>query len=255
LEEFQGKIGQSNGNLVVLLPDGENNIGIPTGTIKIQISEKIFEADFEGNTLSMLREEGQEKNELNKILKGWFGDDAGLPGTNFEVEFKYNDSEMLQMIPIVDNYNNERLTLWKRYKRNIIPACLGFEIAPNLLTTGVVQSDDFILLFVTLEKKGMPAEFQYKDKFLSPTLFQWQSQNRTRQESAQGQKFREPHKYGKTIHLFIRPKKDENNMTVPFHYCGVPRFIDWKGEQPITVKWELSEAVPEYLCKRLKVPD
>ena len=44
-------------------------------------------------------------------------------------------------------------------------------------------------------------------------------------------------------------------MTVPFHYCGVPRFIDWEGEQPITVKWELSEAVPEYLRARLKVPD
>ena len=75
------------------------------------------------------------------------------------------------------------------------------------------------------------------------------------QRSAQGQKFREPHKYGKTIHLFIRPKKDENNITVPFHYCGVPRFVDWEGEQPITVKWELSEAVPEYLRARLKVPD
>ncbi len=44
-------------------------------------------------------------------------------------------------------------------------------------------------------------------------------------------------------------------MTVPFHYCGVQRFIDWKGEQPITVKWKLSVAVPEYLLQRLKVPD
>ena len=69
-----------------------------------------------------------------------------------------------------------------------------------------------------------------------------------------GRRFGNGRVYGKTIHLFIRPKKDENNITVHFHYCGVPRFVDWEGEQPITVKWELSEAVPEYLHERLKVP-
>ena len=53
---------------------------------------------------------------------------------------------------------------------------LGFEIADNQLTNGVVNKNDFVLLFVTLEKKKMATEHQYDDQFLSTSVFQRQSQ-------------------------------------------------------------------------------
>ena len=131
---------------------------------------------------------------------------------------------------------------------------LDFEIPGNVLNSGVVTKSEFVLLFVTLEKQAMAAEHQYDDQFLSPTVFQWQSQNQTRQDSGRGQIFRNAEAQGKTIHLFVRPRAKEGNVSVPFHYCGVPKFLSWKGEKPITIQWELSEEVPAYLSERLKVP-
>ena len=43
-----------------------------------------------------------------------------------------------------------------------------------------------IFLLVTLEKGSMQEAHQYEDRFLSPTEFKWQSQNRTVQESNAG---------------------------------------------------------------------
>ncbi len=149
--------------------------------------------------------------------------------------------------------NYSGIKLWEKYSRKELASWL--EVEPVILTTGVVSTGNFLFLFVTLEKEDLPEEFQYKDKFLSPLIFQWQSQNRTRQESKTGQSFCYPDRHGKTIHLFIRRKKKDGNTIVPFFYCGVPRFISWEGEKPITIKWELEEAVPENLRLDLKVPD
>ena len=101
----------------------------------------------------------------------------------------------------------------------------------------------------------MPEEHRYEDAFLSPTIFQWQTQNRTRQDSRHGQVFRDAEGHGKTIHLFVRLRGKEKGTTVPFVYCGVPEFIDWEGEKPITIRWRLKDAVPEYLREKLNVPD
>ncbi len=147
------------------------------------------------------------------------------------------------------------IKLWEEYSRKEIPNVLGLDIDPFVLSTGVVSLDKLLLLFVTLEKQDLAEEFQYKDKFISPLIFQWQSQNQTRQGSKLGQSLRDPDNFGKKIHLFIRHKKKDGNTTVPFFYCGVPSFLSWEGDKPITIKWELEEAVPKYLREKFKVPD
>jgi len=118
----------------------------------------------------------------------------------------------------------------------------------------VVTKDSTVVLFVTLEKAKMPKEHRYEDAFLSPSVFQWQTQNRTRQESRQGQVFRDADANGKTIHLFVRRHAKEKGATVPFIYCGVPEFLNWEGERPITIRWRLAEPVPDFLREKLKVP-
>lgn len=40
----------------------------------------------------------------------------------------------------------------------------------------------------------------------------------------------------------------------PFLYLGVPRFVGWQGEKPITIDWDLPEPVPEHFRKMLRVP-
>jgi hypothetical protein len=54
-----------------------------------------------------------------------------------------------------------------------------------------------------VSKAGHGPEFQYKDHFLSPTEFEWQSQNRTSQGSA-GQDIQKHVERGIAVHLFVR---------------------------------------------------
>ncbi len=38
--------------------------------------------------VNVLRHPGNPRNELQDVLRRWFGPDAGLPGTNFQVAFR-----------------------------------------------------------------------------------------------------------------------------------------------------------------------
>lgn len=58
---------------------------------------------------------------------------------------------------------------------------------------------------------------------------------------------------GYSVHLFIRPTKLRGGGAAPFVYCGVPQFVDWRGEKPITVQWKLETPVPEHLRRLFKV--
>jgi hypothetical protein len=51
---------------------------------------------------------------------------------------------------------------------------------------------------------------------------------------------------GIPIHLFVRKtSKIPGGGSAPFIYCGDVDFIDWEGEKPITVRWQLPEEVPQ----------
>ena len=96
-----------------------------------------------------------------------------------------------------------------------------------------------VFLFVTLEKSDLEHHYQYEDGFMSPTRFHWQSQNRTKQDSKHGRLIRNHESMGERIHLFARPARKVKNKTCPFTYCGQLTFVEWQGEQPINVVWDL----------------
>jgi predicted RNase H-like HicB family nuclease len=73
------------------------------------------------------------------------------------------------------------------YSREEIPALFGLEFSTAVWNVGFVKRNKHILLLTTLDKAGHGSEFQYKDHFVSPVEFGWQSQNRTSQASADGQ--------------------------------------------------------------------
>ena len=109
-----------------------------------------------------------------------------------------------------------------------------------------------VFLLVTLDKSGKGSDFQYKDHFLSPTVFQWESQNRTRRDDAHGRLISSHKAQGIPVHLFVRKTgKIAGGGSAPFVYCGDVEFVDWEGEKPITVRWQLPEAVPEKLWHEL----
>lgn len=109
-------------------------------------------------------------------------------------------------------------------------------------------------LLVSLEKAGQQEQFQYRDHFVSPTEFEWQSQNRATQSNTYGLRVKNHRERGEAVHLFVRRHRKLNGGSAPFVYCGEVDFARWTGEKPITVRWTLREPVPQRLWAELKVP-
>jgi superfamily II DNA or RNA helicase/HKD family nuclease/diadenosine tetraphosphate (Ap4A) HIT family hydrolase len=143
--------------------------------------------------------------------------------------------------------------LWREYAREDIPALFGLRFNTGAWNQGIVVQGRQVILLVTLEKGDLAKEHRFEDMFLSPSRFQWQSQNRTKQISTHGQII-SGQLLGYTIHLFVRSAKKRGLKAAPFVYCGTPRFANWHSDAPITVNWKLDVPVPDYLRRTFKVP-
>ena len=74
-------------------------------------------------------------------------------------------------------------------------------------------------IFVGL-KKDEVGKLNYKDKFISSTLFQWESKNDTTVNNAEGRKLLAT----KRVYLFVRKVEKEDNVVLPFTYFGTGKF-------------------------------
>jgi hypothetical protein len=144
--------------------------------------------------------------------------------------------------------------VWRTYLRQRIPPLFGLEYSESVWNAGFVPRDGHLFLLVTLEKEDLAKTHQYKDQFLSPDTFQWESQNRMRRDTTWGKLLPAHREEGNRVHLFVRPTKKIRGRQAPFFYCGEVDFIDWEGDAPIRVRWRLREAVPETLRETLQVP-
>ena len=186
------------------------------------------------------------------LLRGWFGPDVGRPGTAHRVAFKSGPDDTLALEPIGTRTELKK-ELWKTYSREQIPPLFELEFNTGLWNQGFILKEEKIFLLVTLEKKSMAEDHKYEDRFESPTVFHWQSQNRTKQDSKHGQAIRHHDEKGIDVHLFVRPQSTEGGKAAPFVYCGQLDFMEWEGEQPISVRWRLRTPVPENWWRAFRV--
>mgnify|MGYP004691459583 FL=1 len=112
-------------------------------------------------------------------------------------------------------------------------------------------------VFVGLEKdKVAKGNFDYKDKFLSPSIFQWESVNNTTKDNAEGKKLLAT----KIVHLFVRKVDDEDGIVLPFTYFGTGKFTncrDSKNDNKPTLMFdiELDHEVDEEYRFDFQVPE
>ncbi len=83
------KVLHSNQKPILFLPNRKNEPDIPTGETRVDVEGTEYEAVFVKIAVNVLRRPGNPKNELTAVLRHWFGPDAGLPGTNFHVIFRW----------------------------------------------------------------------------------------------------------------------------------------------------------------------
>lgn len=248
---FQCRLSHADGRPIIFLPDRDRAEGVPEDWVPVDVDGQPFEAKFARIAVNVLRRRGAEENVLGEVLRGWFGEDAGRPGTRHQVEFLERGGRW-SLAPV--GASGEELELWGSYARKEVAERFGHDYS-RYWEQGVVKRDSDLFLFVTLEKADLPEQHRYGDRFLERDLFEWQSQNRTRQETNSGQDLRLHEERGITIRLFIRKYPKLDGRGAPFFYCGRVRFVDWEGNRPITVRWRLAEAVPDSLWPTLKHDD
>jgi len=154
------------------------------------IKEKIITSDLKLNV-----------DIITQDLKLYLTDLIEFAFESYERDF--NDFEGL--FKLMGNY----------YKEQIMNVLLGNS---NDKMKGTKCYDDgTTILFVGLKKDSSKEEkLNYKDKFLSSKLFQWESEVNTRVNNKNGIKLLKT----KVVHLFIRKMKEQDGITLPFTYFG-----------------------------------
>lgn len=233
----------AGGQPILFLPAEPERSDLPDGWTDVQIDSAKYSANFVKVAVNVIRKPGDEENQLPKILRGWFGPDAGASGTRHAVALARRGNDW-HLTPL--GRRDGQLQLWRSYSREEIPPLFGLEFSPAIWNAGFVKRPGAIFLLATLDKSGHGSEFQYKDHFVSRSEFEWQSQNRTSQDSRDGQDISKHANRDIAVHLFVRAqKKRAGGTSAPFVYCGDVRFLSWHGEKPITVRWQLPAEVPD----------
>ena len=151
---------------------------------------------------------------------------------------------------------NQPLKLHARYTRDQILVAFGLSTFDKKSSNreGAAENKKLNteILFINLIKseENFSPTTMYDDYAISETLFHWQSHNAYGPETTKGISYINHIVINKKILLFVREKaNDENGNTMGYVFIGEGIFKETEGSKPMSVKWELSEPMPNYLWK------
>ncbi len=86
----------------------------------------------------------------------------------------------------------------------------------------------------------------YADRAVSPTLFQWESQNATSSSSPTGSRYIHHVERGSSVHLFFRETKEADGQlgAPPYLYAGPATYVKHDGDRPMRILWRLEHELP-----------
>ena len=108
------------------------------------------------------------------------------------------------------------------------------------------------LLMVTLEKteENYSPTTMYNDYAVNEKIFHWQTPNSSLPEKGRGLSYINHKNNDKTILLFIREKNtDEYGNIMGYVFLGIANYIDHYGSKPMSINWDLEEAIPPFMWK------
>ncbi len=111
------------------------------------------------------------------------------------------------------------------------------------------------LFFVTLEKseRDYSPTTLYKDYAISPTLFHWESQAATSQSSPTGQRYIHHRERRTNVLLFVRQRRVQDGLTMPYTFLGPVDYMSHQHERPIQFVWKLRQPMPADFFRQAKV--
>jgi hypothetical protein len=164
-----------------------------------------------------------------------------------------------RVTPALEVAGPRPLHVHARYSRDEALAAFGMRDLNGTWGSGVrwIPGDQADVFFVTLLKTE--AHFSpttmYADRAVSPTLFQWESQNATAERSPTGQRYINHRDMGTSVHLFIRESKTADGTlgTPPYLYAGPMAYASHTGERPMRILWKLERDLPADVFHAAKV--
>lgn len=91
---FEAKVSHANGRPILFLPDRSKLPSRPVGLVTVKLPDSSdWEFKFVKIACNVAKPLASNDNELSSLLKSWFGPNAGLPGTDFKVQFESKDGQ------------------------------------------------------------------------------------------------------------------------------------------------------------------
>ena len=146
------------------------------------------------------------------------------------------------------------LKLYHEYSMRDIALLCGYKKTHSAFRGQGLLTLDYpnYYIFVNLHKDANIKEsINYKDKFIKPDIFQWESPNSTTQDSEVGKNLIDNIKRGVKLHLFVRKFEEIEGVTQPFMYLGeVFTYKDTvKNNKPIMMEFSLYNRVPDNIYR------
>ena len=108
--------------------------------------------------------------------------------------------------------------------------------------------------FVTLNKadKDYSPTTMYKDYSINESLFHWQSQSTTAENSATGQRYIHHREKGSRVLLFVREFKADARFdgAGAYTYLGTVNYVKHEGSRPMNITWKLDRPIPAKFLKK-----
>lgn len=147
------------------------------------------------------------------------------------------------------------LDLHCTYTRDQLLVALDF-LKPATVREGVkwLPDKNLDVLFVTLNKadKDYSPTTMYKDYSINESLFHWQSQSTTAENSATGQRYIHHREKGNRMLLFVREFKTDSRFggAAAYTYLGTVNYVKHDGSRPMNITWKLDCPIPAKFLKR-----
>jgi superfamily II DNA or RNA helicase len=111
-----------------------------------------------------------------------------------------------------------------------------------------IENEQADVLWFNLRKteRHFSPTTMYADRAISPTLFQWESQNATSEGSRTGHRYIHHREGGSSVHLFFRDAKEaDGDLGAPAYiYAGRGTYLSHTGERPMRIIWKLEHELP-----------
>lgn len=182
----------------------------------------------------------------SKAIKEWFGKYS--LNVEMDGQFQEHVSDLLSygLTKYRADYADEKgFLLWHSYSMDGVQRKLLKN--PGYTQLGTYVYGKTVVIFASLKKDATTEErLNYKDKYLTETVFQWECENNIRQDKLDGLNNSD------FAYVFVRKVVSEHGIVLPFTYVGKGKLTNPRIQvKPEGTTWlydiQMEQALPDYL--------